>query len=132
MATPVSATKTAVVDVKDLVAGYLPGVNILNGTNLVAHQGELIGIIVGPAPPSNETQRLQGIGSGEQSRRGPSPPQTISRRQAWWRAERYTLESLRQDFLTRLGDRIQPGAKLDRITRRLWEQLGQATDVMLV
>ena len=45
MATPVSATKTAVVDVKDLVAGYLPGVNILNGTNLVAHQGELIGII---------------------------------------------------------------------------------------
>ena len=45
MATPASATKTAVVDVKDLVAGYLPGVNILNGTNLVAHQGELIGII---------------------------------------------------------------------------------------
>jgi branched-chain amino acid transport system ATP-binding protein len=36
---------TRVVEVKDLVAGYLPGVNILNGTNLYADQGELIGII---------------------------------------------------------------------------------------
>ena len=38
-------TSTAVVAITDLVAGYLPGVNILNGTNLVANQGELIGII---------------------------------------------------------------------------------------
>jgi neutral amino acid transport system ATP-binding protein len=36
---------TAVVEVKDLYAGYLPGVNILNGTNFYANQGELIGII---------------------------------------------------------------------------------------
>jgi|UniRef100_UPI004047DD49 ABC-type branched-subunit amino acid transport system ATPase component len=34
-----------VVDVKDLVAGYLPGVNILNGANLYADKGELVGII---------------------------------------------------------------------------------------
>ena len=34
-----------VVEVKDLVAGYLPGVNILNGANLHADQGELVGII---------------------------------------------------------------------------------------
>ena len=34
-----------VVQVKDLVAGYLPGVNILDGCNLVASKGELIGII---------------------------------------------------------------------------------------
>src|SRR6478609_1464417 len=34
-----------VVEVKDLLAGYLPGVNTLNGANLVARQGELIGII---------------------------------------------------------------------------------------
>jgi branched-chain amino acid transport system ATP-binding protein len=34
-----------VVKVTDLVAGYLPGVNILNGANLEARQGELIGII---------------------------------------------------------------------------------------
>jgi branched-chain amino acid transport system ATP-binding protein len=34
-----------VVDVKNLVAGYLPGVNILNGANLYADEGELIGII---------------------------------------------------------------------------------------
>lgn len=29
----------------DLVAGYVPGVNILNGCNLVVHPGELVGII---------------------------------------------------------------------------------------
>jgi len=34
-----------VVNVDNLVAGYLPGVNILNGCNLLARQGELIGII---------------------------------------------------------------------------------------
>lgn len=37
--------QTPVVEIKDLVAGYLPGVNILNGANLVANEGELIGII---------------------------------------------------------------------------------------
>jgi branched-chain amino acid transport system ATP-binding protein len=36
---------TLVVEVKDLYAGYLPGVNILNGTNFYADKGELIGII---------------------------------------------------------------------------------------
>lgn len=52
MSTPATVTSPAapatgvpVVEVTDLVAGYLPGVNILNGTNLVAAQGELIGII---------------------------------------------------------------------------------------
>ena len=39
------AATTAVVRVTNLTAGYLPGVNILNGTNLVVEQGELIGII---------------------------------------------------------------------------------------
>lgn len=34
-----------VVELKNVVAGYLPGVNILNGASLVAGQGELIGII---------------------------------------------------------------------------------------
>ncbi len=34
-----------VIEIDNLVAGYLPGVNILNGTNLYADQGELIGII---------------------------------------------------------------------------------------
>ena len=34
-----------VVEAKNLVAGYLPGVNILNDCSLVAKQGELIGII---------------------------------------------------------------------------------------
>ncbi|HWK19859.1 MAG TPA: ABC transporter ATP-binding protein [Microbacteriaceae bacterium] len=34
-----------VVEVTDLTAGYLPGVNILNGANLTAAKGELIGII---------------------------------------------------------------------------------------
>ncbi len=35
----------AVVEAKDIVAGYLPGVNILNGCSLVAYPGEMIGII---------------------------------------------------------------------------------------
>ena len=29
----------------DLVAGYLPGVNILNGCNVYVERGELVGII---------------------------------------------------------------------------------------
>lgn len=37
--------KNVVVNVDNLVAGYLPGVNILNGCNLIARGGELIGII---------------------------------------------------------------------------------------
>jgi branched-chain amino acid transport system ATP-binding protein len=36
---------TPVIEVKEVHAGYLPGVNILNGCNLVANKGELIGII---------------------------------------------------------------------------------------
>ncbi len=42
-ATPPAATP--VVQVTDVIAGYLPGVNILNGCSLTANQGELIGII---------------------------------------------------------------------------------------
>ncbi|VEI03914.1 LIV-I protein F [Acidipropionibacterium jensenii] len=34
-----------VLETKDLVAGYLPGVNILNGTNTYVEDGELVGII---------------------------------------------------------------------------------------
>jgi len=37
--------RTAVIEAKDVVAGYLPGVNILNGCSLVAYPGEMIGII---------------------------------------------------------------------------------------
>jgi ABC-type branched-subunit amino acid transport system ATPase component len=36
---------TPVIETKDLVAGYLPGVNILNGANFFANHGELVGII---------------------------------------------------------------------------------------
>ncbi|MCK6068027.1 MULTISPECIES: ABC transporter ATP-binding protein [Microbacterium] len=39
------ATDTAVVVIDDVHAGYLPGVNILNGCSLTASQGELVGII---------------------------------------------------------------------------------------
>ncbi|MEO8095274.1 MAG: ABC transporter ATP-binding protein [Pseudolysinimonas sp.] len=40
-----TATQTPVVHIDNVVAGYLPGVNILNGCSLVAERGELIGII---------------------------------------------------------------------------------------
>ena len=34
-----------VVEVRDVTAGYLPGVNILNGSDLYCQEGELVGII---------------------------------------------------------------------------------------
>ena len=44
---PTSGPSTAdiVVEITDMTAGYLPGINIINGANLVARKGELIGII---------------------------------------------------------------------------------------
>jgi len=36
---------TPVIEATNVVAGYLPGVNILNGCSLVAHEGEIVGII---------------------------------------------------------------------------------------
>ncbi len=45
MSPTATATAEIVVDIKDVVAGYLPGVNILNGCSLQARRGELIGII---------------------------------------------------------------------------------------
>ncbi|TNM64584.1 ABC transporter ATP-binding protein [Streptomyces sp. NP160] len=41
----VSAAEGAVLRADELVAGYFPGVNILNGTDLYCHEGELVGII---------------------------------------------------------------------------------------
>mgnify|MGYP001052454407 CR=1 FL=1 len=42
---PASATTEPVLIARDLHAGYLPGINILNGVNIEARPGELIGII---------------------------------------------------------------------------------------
>jgi len=42
---PEATATTPVVKADDLVAGYLPGVNILNGCTLEAFPGELVGII---------------------------------------------------------------------------------------
>jgi branched-chain amino acid transport system ATP-binding protein len=38
-------TREPLVDAADVVAGYLPGINILNGCSMQAYPGELIGII---------------------------------------------------------------------------------------
>lgn len=38
-------SQSPVIETKNLVAGYLPGVNILNGANFFASKGELVGII---------------------------------------------------------------------------------------
>ena len=40
-----STPNRTVLEVTDLYAGYLPGINILNGANLTVSEGELIGII---------------------------------------------------------------------------------------
>ena len=42
---PAAPDRDLVIEVADVVAGYLPGVNILNGCSLTAYEGELIGII---------------------------------------------------------------------------------------
>ncbi len=36
---------TPIIEIKSLVAGYVPGVDILNGVDLVLNKGELVGII---------------------------------------------------------------------------------------
>ena len=43
--TPRTASEEIVLTATDLVAGYLPGVNILNGCNVYVARGELVGII---------------------------------------------------------------------------------------
>ncbi len=45
MSAATTETRKPVVVVDDVHAGYLPGVNILNGCSLTAYEGELIGII---------------------------------------------------------------------------------------
>jgi ABC-type branched-subunit amino acid transport system ATPase component len=65
----VAAAEGAVLRADDLVAGYLPGVNILNGADLYCQPGELVGII-GPngAGKSTLLKALFGlvrIGSGK-------------------------------------------------------------------
>lgn len=57
-----------IVELIDVHGGYLPGVNILNGANLVARRGELIGII-GPNGAGKSTL-LKAIFGLVQVRRG--------------------------------------------------------------
>ena len=40
-----NTTGTPLVEAAGIIAGYLPGVNILNGCDLYANEGELVGII---------------------------------------------------------------------------------------
>ncbi len=40
-----TGTKEVLLEADNLIAGYLPGVNILNGASLTLHNGEIVGII---------------------------------------------------------------------------------------
>ncbi|MEV6346751.1 ABC transporter ATP-binding protein [Actinoplanes sp. NPDC051851] len=69
-----TAAEGALVRVDDVLAGYLPGVNILNGCDLYAKEGELVGII-GPNGAGKSTLLkalfgLVNIRSGEVTLRG--------------------------------------------------------------
>ncbi len=71
---PAPQGQEKLVNAEDLIAGYVPEVNILNGANLELHDGELIGII-GPngAGKSTLLKALFGlisIGSGKVTLRG--------------------------------------------------------------
>ena len=43
--TDAASQAEVLLEATDLVAGYLPGVDILNGASLTLHRGELVGII---------------------------------------------------------------------------------------
>jgi branched-chain amino acid transport system ATP-binding protein len=60
------------VEATNLVAGYLPGINILNGCNLYANQGELVGIIGPNGAGINSAQSALWL--GQDSRRFGNPP----------------------------------------------------------
>ena len=69
-----AAAEGAVLRADDLLAGYIPGVNILNGADLYCQEGELVGII-GPngAGKSTLLKALFGlvkVGSGTVTLRG--------------------------------------------------------------
>ena len=69
-----AAAEGAVLRADDLVAGYFPGVNILNGADLYCHEGELVGII-GPNGAGKSTLLkamfgLVRVGSGEVTLKG--------------------------------------------------------------
>jgi branched-chain amino acid transport system ATP-binding protein len=71
---PAPQGQEKLVNAEELIAGYVPEVNILNGANLELHEGELIGII-GPngAGKSTLLKALFGlisIGSGKVTLRG--------------------------------------------------------------
>ncbi|MEV4895154.1 ATP-binding cassette domain-containing protein, partial [Nonomuraea sp. NPDC055795] len=51
----VAGAENAVLRCDELIAGYLPGVNILNGSDLYVGEGELIGII-GPNGAGKSTR----------------------------------------------------------------------------
>jgi branched-chain amino acid transport system ATP-binding protein len=64
----VNDTTNYLVEIKDVIAGYIPGVDILNGVNLTLAEGELVGII-GPNGAGKSTMvkalfGLVGIRSG--------------------------------------------------------------------
>ena len=72
--TPAASAPDLLVHVDSVVAGYVPGVNILNGASLELHPGELIGII-GPNGAGKSTMLkalfgLIGISSGKVLLRG--------------------------------------------------------------
>ena len=65
-----AAAEGAVLRADGLVAGYLPGVNILNGADLYCQEGELVGII-GPngAGKSTLLKALFGLVTGQRGHR---------------------------------------------------------------
>ena len=93
-------TEQAVVEAKDVVAGYIPGVNILNGCSLVAYPGEMIGII-GPNGAGKSTLLKAMFGlvkvhsgtSRSVTATSPTCGPTVSSRWGWASSRRPTTSS---------------------------------------
>jgi len=130
----------ALLDARDVVAGYLPGVDILNGCSLEVHPGEIIGII-GPngAGKSTLVKVLFGLvplrrGSvhlrGEDVTREP-PHELVKRGVGYVPQLRNVFPSLTVEDNLRMGCYLRPAAFRERrdemlqVFPRLGERLEQ-------
>lgn len=109
--------------VEDLVAGYVPEVDILKGVNLTVHQGELVGII-GPNGAGKSTLvkaifRLLDVRSGTIALRGDDitglpTHELVSRGMGYVPQRANVFPSLSVEDNLRMGVYLNPGAWAER------------------
>ncbi len=130
---------TPVIDATDLVAGYVPGVNILNGCSMVVNRNEFVGII-GPNGAGKSTflkaiLGLVGVRSGSvrldgEDITGQKPHQLVQRGVGFVPQTHNVFPSLTVRENLEMGCFLQPQlfrARLDYVTG-LFPRLGERID----